>query len=228
MPYSAQFRCAFVHIPKTGGSSVLRALLDAGVPFDFVRNGLWDTLGERGDVAAILRALRRSFGIAELGTFPQQHLPAALLKTLVGEDDWQAAFSFAFVRNPWDLMVSSYFFFKEHVQEMSGTHHDVDRAEMARRSRTFERFVQYYPAMRSDSVDMLTSEDGASVVDFIGRYEHLERDFSTICERLEIHAKLPHLRRTEHAAYREYYTPATRDAVARHFARDIDRFGYSF
>lgn len=228
MPFSAERKCAFVHIPKTGGSSIVHALSEAGIRTAFSGSGLWEVLQERDDVAALVARLRRSFGITELGTFPQQHLPAAMLCTLVGAEQWAQAFSFAFVRNPWDLMVSSYFYFKAHVREMAGSGRDADRADMAQRCDTFERFVHFYPAMRSDCVEMLAGDGEECMVEFVGRYEHLERDFRLVCRRLHIEASLPHLRASEHAPYRDYYNMATRDAVARHFARDIDRYGYVF
>lgn len=229
MPFSQDGRFSFIHIPKTGGSSIVQALHQAAPPVLYSGSGLWDILAARADAGAFVSVLRRSFGIAELGTFPQQHLPAALLRALVGEERWARAFTFAFVRNPWDLMVSSYFFFKEHVSTMIGSGHDADRAAMAQRCDTFERFVHFYPTMRSDSTQMLAGEDGECIVDFVGRYERLEEDFRCVCERIGLgKVPLPHLRATKHSSYRDYYTPSLRDAVADHFARDIDTYGYRF
>jgi len=39
---------------------------------------------------------------------------------------------------------------------------------------------------------------------------------------------LPHDNRSDHAHYREYYNDETEAIVERHFARDIERFGYTF
>ena len=228
MPYSPDHRTAFVHIPKTGGSSVVQALASAGIRWEFSGNGLWSTLADLPQPGELTRDLRRSFGITELGTFPQQHLPAAALRTLLGGRTWNDSFTFAFVRNPWDLMVSSYFFFKQHAGQAAVAGQDADRVAMAQRCDTFERFVHLYPVMRSDSTHMLSGDDGESLVEFVGRYERLEQDFHYVCERLGVDAQLPHLRATEHAPYRDYYTSATREAVARHFERDIERFEYTF
>lgn len=216
-----------MHVPKTGGTSIVRALSDAGVVMTLCGHGLWDALTEREDVEQIVSAVRRSYRITELGTFPQQHLPAAVLKALAGER-WTSSFSFAFVRNPWDLMVSSYLFFKKYVPQTQAAGIDRDRAAMLERCDTFERFVQLYPAMRSDCTEMLCDERGECLIDFVGRFETLERDVRAICERIGIQVTLPHLLATEHEGYQAYYTPKTQAAVARHFARDIDRFGYTF
>lgn len=228
MPFSVDREFAFVHIPKTAGSSITQSLWNAGVPLLFDGSGLWDVLSGRDDAGEMVARLRRSFGIAELSTFPQHHLPAAMMRTLVGEERWKKAFTFTFVRNPWDLMVSSFLFFKQDVQRVAGSGHDVDRAELSRRCDTFERFVHFYPVMRSDCSEMLAGDEGECIVDFIGRYERLERDHRAVCERIGIQADLPHIMATEHTHYHDYYTPATQRAVARHFARDIERFEYTF
>jgi hypothetical protein len=39
---------------------------------------------------------------------------------------------------------------------------------------------------------------------------------------------LPRINDSRHAAYTEYYTPAMVETIARHYARDIEMFGYRF
>jgi len=70
--------------------------------------------------------------------------------------------------------------------------------------------------------------DGAVIVDFIGRYETLATDLAYVGDRLGLPLALPHLNRSAHAHYRDYYTDETRAIVAARFARDIERFGYTF
>lgn len=71
---------------------------------------------------------------------------------------------------------------------------------------------------------------GNLLVDFVGRLEHLDQDLRTVCERVGLPppADLPRVGARRHADYREYYDRATRDKVARHWARDIELFGYEF
>jgi hypothetical protein len=66
------------------------------------------------------------------------------------------------------------------------------------------------------------------ILDFIGRYEALHDEFSTVKTRLNLSFELPHVNKSAHKGYREYYSAETRDIVARRFARDIRHFGYEF
>jgi hypothetical protein len=79
--------------------------------------------------------------------------------------------------------------------------------------------------------DYVIDLHGTVCVDFIGRYEQLERDFASVCERIGFAAvRLPHRRRASDRErdYRRYYDDATQELVGRHFAADIEMLGYGF
>jgi hypothetical protein len=71
-------------------------------------------------------------------------------------------------------------------------------------------------------------------VDFVGRYEQLDRDFSYVRQRLGLDPsiRLPHHNRGPQASaggdYRRHYTAAMREVVDRVYREDIELFGYSF
>ena len=70
--------------------------------------------------------------------------------------------------------------------------------------------------------------EGRILVDFIGRFERLQADFQTVCARIGRTVSLPHVKNTEHAHYRECYTPETREIIAEWFKEHIELFGYEF
>ena len=74
----------------------------------------------------------------------------------------------------------------------------------------------------------LVDERGQQIVDFVGRFENLGGDFAEICNKLQINQRLPHVNRSRHAAYRDYYTDRTMHLVKEAFAADIDFFDYGF
>ena len=67
------------------------------------------------------------------------------------------------------------------------------------------------------------------IVDFVGRFEHLQRDFEHVCEVIGIEPpELPHLKKSQRGPYQDYYTEETRSIIAQLFADDIQRFAYAF
>ena len=181
------FDFSFVHINKTGGSSVERAL-----------------------------------------ALPFQHKTAAELREELGARRWERRFRFTIIRNPWDRAVSHYYYrvmtnqtglgdgavaFGEWIERVYG-----------------ERDPRYYdqPRMFMPQLDWLTDREGRLLVEFIGRFETLEKDFTEICRRTGRRATLPHLKRSARPDYRQAYTDRTAELVGRWFAADASAFGYSF
>lgn len=158
------------------------------------------------------------------------HLTAREIIDLVGEPAWADAYKFAFVRNPWDKVVSQYEFrvrtdktgmggggvpFKEWVLRTIGEQPDP-------------RYVDR-PRLFIPQVEWLEDHSGQVDVQSIGRFEHLARDFARVCEDLGIAASLPHANRSPgRAHYREYYDDETAELVARRYRADLERFGYGF
>lgn len=197
MIVSHRARCIFVHIQKTAGASIEDALR------------AHDT-----EVGSSLHAGRR-------------HMTAREIRGIVPRDTWDAYFKFAFVRNPWDRLVSWYHMcvqvtdpnpFSRYVRDVAPTFEDfVTKATTGMGERTTR-----------NQLDYVADERGAVIVDYVGRYETLAADFGHVCRRFGLAAELPHVNTSAHRDYRDYYTAATRDIVAQRFARDIEHFGYAF
>ena len=86
------------------------------------------------------------------------------------------------------------------------------------------------PHRHRNQLDWFTDRWGRIRVDFIGRFECLESDWALVAERLGIRTILPHANQTptRNRAYHDYYSPQTRDIIARKFRVDIEYFGYEF
>ena len=57
---------------------------------------------------------------------------------------------------------------------------------------------------------------------------NLEQDFNFLREKLGIQEELPHVNKSQHTHYQDYYNTHTQQLVAEYFKRDIELFGYSF
>jgi len=134
---------------------------------------------------------------------------------------WDAYFKFAFVRNPWDWLVSQF------VRETTTSENrrppiDEFRAQIQRADRLGLSAAKFY------DVD-LQSEIVGEGLDFIGRYETLAHDFEEVCRRVGARTcRLPHFGRGKRAHYSVFYDEESVEIVRRRYAVDIERFGYEF
>jgi chondroitin 4-sulfotransferase 11 len=201
---SHDHRCIFTHVPKTAGKSV-RYLF--GLP-EFERD--YEPCG---------RNFEHAFG----------HRP---LIDFVNESYFSDYFKFAFVRNPFDRIVSAYFYL-----ENGGCNEDDRRFREERLAPYKGSFANFIEDLSNTiaaphfkpQVTLLCDGHGKLLADFIGRYESLERDVSLIGTRLElpIH-KLPILNSSRHNFYRSYYDDAIKRRVAQAYGEDLELFSYRF
>ncbi len=209
MLISDSHRFLFIHVDKAAGSS----LRDALRPWS--RQPLHSPLARR---LWWLGPLCRVGGLHRRTVFPE-HITAAALRRCLPAAEWDRHFKFAFVRNPWDRLVSRYNFL---LRNTTHRHHALVKS--------FPDFGRYleWEIRRGNQVQhpFVTDRHGRLLIDFVGRFENLETDFATICRRLGLDATLPHTNRSPHKDYREYYTDQWRDLVAQHVQRDCDLFGY--
>jgi hypothetical protein len=160
-------------------------------------------------------------------------------------------FKFAFVRNPWDRLVSWYAMIDQARRKVAdGTAGPKARRPINKNNLykyvlrcgpTFDEFVKNctekqwvancYYSFTFNQLRYLTDKNGEMLVDFIGRFENFTQDLSHVFDMLGIDAAqldIPHKNRSAHSHYSEMYTPETREIVRKRFRRDIEFFGYEF
>jgi len=174
----------------------------------------------------------------------QEHIPD--IRTIVARhafarrgmaeiDDWDEYFKFAFVRNPWDRLVSWY----SMVTRFRKTGNKLWR-HVRNNSSTFEEFIYnctgeveikkgVYYSFTHNQLDYVTDENGNLLVDFIGRLENFDEDVHKVFSRIGVDLEaVPHRNRSDHRHYSTFYTPETEMIVRERFKRDIEYFGYEF
>ena len=150
------------------------------------------------------------------------HISAKDIRKKIGEEQYTKFFKFAFVRNPWDRLVSTYEYI---LQSRAHPQHNLVKAAGG-----FENFVEYETRSSNQGEfqkGRITDEKGDIIVDFIGRYESLSLDFMKICKVLGINEELPHVNASKRRRpYLQYYNSKTLNLVAEKFRDEIELFGY--
>jgi hypothetical protein len=171
----------------------------------------------------LLRGALRKVGYHKyyptLANFPQ-HATALFVRNLIDKETFNTCYKFVFVRNPWDWQVSLY-----HYMLQSQRHHQHNLIKCL----TFEEYVDW--RVNNDlrlQCEWFVDEQENMLVDFIGQFENLEKDFAKICEFLSIEMRLPHKNRSKHRSYRDYYNDRTYKLIQESFAKDIALFDYEF
>jgi hypothetical protein len=215
--YSQKF--IFLHNYKVAGSSVKRALAPYSVQNPSAWHNLNSFFGERSvPLARILNSLNGSLNIASR---LDHHSNAKDSEGFLPDDVWGNYYKFGFVRNPWDWQVSMYHFMR--------TKKDHFQHKLVSRFKNFEEYLEW--RVSSDinlQVDFFKDSSGTVSMDYIGKLENINEDFSVICEAVGISCVIPFVNKTNHQHYKRHYNERTRKLIADHFIEDIETFKYCF
>jgi len=206
---SNSHRFIFIHIPKTGGTAIARALAPM------------DRKVER-------KGLRRLLSHLPLPEDPEEaafriHVSARWVKAKLPAKLFDGYAKFAVVRNPFDRAVSYY-----HYLVQNEAHHRHEKVKHM----TFEAFLEYLirrQAFHDDSqFRMVADAGGKMLVEHILRYESLADDFNRLCATLNLPAEpLERHNASKREAFETYYREGqARDLVLQLFAKDFEAFGY--
>ena len=206
-------RYLFIHIPKTGGTSMALALEARAKKDDIML----------GDTPKARNRRRRVKDVRSSGRL-WKHSRLTDLYGLAEEEEIESFFIFTLVRNPWDRLVSYYHWLKEQRFE----HPAVDLA----RALSFSEFLNHdhtKASIRGMPYGLyVTNRHGVERCNAFVRLEHLDDDLAPVARHLGFVPEMPHVNRSERGAYREAYSAKDRDLVAEICAVDIARFAYQF
>jgi hypothetical protein len=159
-------------------------------------------------------------GMDSIKRRPIQHYNLAQLErfNFISPTENSTYFKFCFVRNPYSRIVSAWKYLK--VQKWSKVSEDTSFKKFVKKSKNNSHVR---PQCHWTHTRMVKN------VDFIGRFENLQVDFDTICDKIGIERQeLPHKNKSKHKHYTEYYDDETREIVAKKYAKDIEYFNYEF
>jgi len=209
---SHELKFIFVHIYKTGGTSITNALQEYN-KYEYNCH---------------------NFGASQI----KRHIELRQYKEIgldVNPNAWDEYFTFAFMRNPWCWLVSAYHYFQQYRRPITGivkalTFHDfVHWFCCDTQYRNLDKPQQSYLNNMRRPLTSLITENGKVIVDFVGRYERLQSDFDDICDTIGIPRRtLGRHAASKHVHYTTYYNEETIPMVGSHFKPDIDLLGYTY
>jgi len=219
MLISYKHKFIFIHIFKTAGTSISARLAPHSRFIDSLVYGHWST--RKFFIALNILFNRKS---TEFLTGFNPHATAMEAKTKLAANIYDVFFKFAFVRNPWDLHVSLYFYLCKNKK------HPLSKTV---RAKNFAEFIEWYIGTDPKSqLDFVSDPFGGIIVDFIGKFENVSNDYDYIKTKLGLNSPpLPMINVSDNRStsdYRSYYNDKTYELVARYFKKDIEKFNYKF
>ena len=192
----------FIHIPKTAGTSIRRSL---------------------------------NFNRVDTETDITKHNDLKMVISLIGIDKWNDSYKFAFVRNPWERILSHYHFAMRKRDTRNLRKHSFKQWVLKKMLLPEEDMVPLLKIEKKlrfnlqPQIRWVQNQDGIVDVDFIGRFEHLERDFRELTNILSLPAELPHTNQNpQNLNYRDHYDSELKEKVTRFYQEDVDYFKYTF
>jgi chondroitin 4-sulfotransferase 11 len=165
-----------------------------------------------------------------LSTDPN-HIPIQVFKERMNADNYNNYYKFSFVRNPFDRLVSAFFFGKKWVKQRA-----VRKAfswkeiESIKGASFSDWLINLTKNLNGSHIKYSSQYDFTQGCDFIGKVENLNQDFRTILTDLKIKEKIKvrKLNPTKRKQYRKYYNKEDRLLVEKLFKKDLNYFDYDF
>jgi hypothetical protein len=197
----------FIRIPKTGSSSMHSVFQSNCDNYEQIKGKSTPYYNE--EVSSLRETISKEFSVNKNITFGHIDVNWIVKSNLIPLSYYESSFKFAFVRNPWDRLVSLY---RHRIEIIKDTLPDFD---------TWVReYLGDVPPVGPYNVRGL-SQANCQVdwipkdIDFIGRYERIQDDFNLVCDQIGINRQqLPRILKTKHKPYYKYYDDSLKELIA--------------
>lgn len=205
-----QPKAVFIRCPRTGGTSINKALAQIGTP-------------------NFRRIDQVKYRFTQQGPVSFSHMDYRKLvrEGFVSPEFDREAYKFTVVRNPYSRHVSLFAYYKKfgdlhkNTSFETFTHLLADNAIDDIGLFNVNGMSQSQPQTR-----WITDENGEIFLDYVGRFETIQQSFEIITAKLGIQTQLPKINTTQHKPYQEYYTPETAEIVYNYYLQDFKTLDY--
>ncbi len=151
----------------------------------------------------------------------------------VFKNRYSGFFTFTIVRNPWDRLYSSYKFLQKgginiHDKNAFETHLSIykdfeDFVLKGLNEKIISKITHFIPQH-----EFVCDKNGEIIVDYVGKFENLNKSVDKINDILKLEFKLEHYNKTNKKDYKDVYTTEMIEKVNQIYKKDIDIFEYNF
>ena len=188
-------KAMFIHVPKAAGTSIIKAFT-------------------QGDVCK---------GMSD--PFRGYTAPAQYYKHFFGDQFFNSVYKFAFVRNPWDRLLSAYSYLER-----------MNWLKYLGKTGSFKNFVKNWITKKRLYKDVhlipqhyfICDSNGKLLVDYLGRFETLNDDIQAISNQINFNIDIKHFNKSTHDNYRNIYDEEMKTIVETLYEEDIHLFNYKF
>lgn len=151
-------------------------------------------------------------------------------------DEWSHLFKFAFVRHPFDRVISAWKMFTEGAVGDKSWKFPADARPLTlsqfmdiveddsiifdERRKTFEEKIRHHAIPQTHPFNCLKHAD------FVGRFERIDEDFAKIAARLGMTTKLPKMHHTTHTHWQDYFDDEILSRCRAFYAQDLEELNY--
>lgn len=214
MPIDKKNKLLFVHIPKCGGTSI-------------------------NEIFKFKKKFKNLSGVDKQNRIQYSHLTLKQIKKFIKLKKY---FSFSFIRNPFDKMVSEFFFRKSFKEKNCILY----LGQLDLQKLTFDEFVNRISEVKlTHSLDRTFGEahlvsqtkylyvKNKLKINFLGRFENYEADLKKLLDKLKrkkgINIKeICHKNSSHHENYKKYYNSVTKKIIEKMYEDDLNNFNYVF
>lgn len=159
MPINPEHKVLFIHIPKTAGSSI-------EIFFQMQREERYYCSRPRHLIDTV--------------KYAPQHFTGRIMKERFPHFD--SYFKFCFVRNPYDRVLSEYYFMHRRKGiEFFNDPTNFKRWVFSYLNKEGKKFMNCY-CHKIEQYRFVYDEDGNQIIDFIGKFENLQEDFTKLLD----------------------------------------------